>query len=154
MAYIYTLKLSGIEGESEVENHIAEIDVDEVLQDYEAPGELDRLTAVDQTEIRPAVVCRGLTILKKYEKSTPGLLQYLTEGKQIDNGVVTCFGSDNREFLTITMRDLLVRRINLVFDSDRIRVEVNFSYLEINHTYTPDGAKQGLFTYRKSIPFS
>lgn len=154
MAYHYTLRLVGIKGESEVEQHQGEIDVDEVLQGYEAPSELDKITLLDRSNIKPAVQCEGLTVVSKYEESTPNLLLFLTEGKQIDEGSVYCFGSDNQVFLTIDMKQLIVRKVKTQLEKERAKVEINFSYAEIDHTYTPEGAKKALFNYKKEIPFA
>lgn len=154
MAYQYTLKLTGIQGESEVEKHEGEIDVDQVFQDYEAPSELDKITLLDRSDIRPAVICGGLTVVSKYDESTPNLLAYLTEGKLIDEGKVSCFGSDNQVFLTIDLKKLIVRGVKAKLDQAKAGIEVNFTYAEINHTYTPEGAKKALFNYKKEIPFA
>ena len=154
MAYHYTLRLSGVQGESEMDKHEREIDIEEVAQNYEAPSELDKITLLDRSDIRPAVNCEGLTILTKYDESTPNLLAFLTEGKQIDTGAVYCFGSDNQVFLTIDLKQLIVRKVKAKLNQDKVNIEVNFSYAEISHTYTPQGAKKSLFNYKKEIPFA
>ncbi len=154
MAYHYTLRLSGIQGESEMEKHENEIDLDEVIQDYEAPSELDKISLLDRSEIKPAVNCRGITVFQKYDKSTPNLLDFLTSGKLIDKGAIHCYGSDNRIFLTIALKQLIVRQLRTRFDQDKAGVEVNFSYTEINHSYTPQGKKEAIFNYKKEIPFT
>lgn len=154
MAYQFTLNLAGIQGESEMEDHEQEIDLDEVVQEYEAPSELDKITLLDQSALRPAVNCKGLTVFHKYDKSTPNLLTFLTEGKLIDKGALHCYGSDNRVFLTVNLKQLIVRKVRTLFTKDRAGVEVNFSYTEINHNYTPEGAKESIFSFKKEIPFT
>jgi type VI protein secretion system component Hcp len=154
MAYHYTLRLSGIRGESVIAEHEGEIDIDQIIQDYEAPGELDKITLLDRSDIRPAVTCEGLTVVTKYEESTPNLLAFLTEGKQIDAAVVSCYGADNQVFLTIDLKQLIVRKAKVRLDQSRAGAEINFSYAEISHTYTPEGAKKALFNYRKEIAFA
>ena len=154
MAYHYTLSLSGIRGESVHEKHEGEIDVDQVIQDYEAPSELDKITLLDRSNIKPAVNCEGLTVVSKYDESTPNLLGFLTEGKQIDEGKISCFSADNQVFLTIDIKQLIVRKVRTHLNQEKAGVEVNFSYAEINHTYTPEGAKKALFNYKKEIPFA
>ena len=153
MGYLYVMNLSGIQGESAFENHDNEIEVNELIQEYEAPSELDKISLLDKSNIRPAVTCHGITIKKTYDKSTPNLLSFLTEGKQIDAGTIYCINPEKVAFLNIELKQLIVRKIRTYFDANDAGVEINFSYSEISHTYTPDGAKKALFDYKKEIPF-
>ncbi len=152
MAYLYTLQLTGIEGESEISEHEKEINIDEIIQEYEAPSEMDKITLLDKTDIRPAVNCHGITITKTYDKSTPNILSSLTEGSVIEEGLISCFGSSSEVFLTIGMKRLIVRKVKLSFSKENASVLINFSYEEIDHNYVPDGAKKAIFNYRRDIP--
>ena len=144
--YIYTLKLSDIKGESALKDHEDEIVVDKVIQQYEIPEELD--VFADGAERRPAVLCEGITVVKKYEKSTPPLLTALTEGTQISEGVISCIALTHKLFLTIKLVNAVVRQADLYFEPEGSLVEVNFSYEEITHTYSPEGAGKTIFTYK------
>ena len=153
MAFQYTLNLTGIQGESEINEHKKEINIDEVIQEYEAPSEMDKITLLDKTEIRPAVNCHGITITKSYDKSTPNILSSLTEGAVIEEGLISCFGSNSEVFLTIAVKRLIVRKVRLAFNKESVSVLINFSYEEIDHSYIPDGAKKAIFSYRRDIPW-
>lgn len=154
MSLFYVMNLSGIQGESAFEHHENQIEFSELIQEYEAPSELDKITLLDKSDIRPAIVCHGITIKKTYDKSTPNLLSFLTAGKQIDKGTIYCINPEKTAFLTIDLEQIVVRKMKIHFNADETYVEMNLSYAEINHTYTPDGAKKALFSYRKEIPFS
>ncbi len=152
MTHFYSLNLTGIQGENTINNHEGEITIDQVIQDYEAPSEMDKVSLMDKNDIRPAVNCGGVTLIKKYDRSVPNILASLTEGQEIDEGIISCLTDDGEVFLSINLKRVVVRRLQFAFDENSTRVEINLSYSEIGHTYTPDGSKKSIFNYRRIYP--
>lgn len=151
MTFLYTLKLTGIQGESEIENHQDEINVDQIVQEYHAPNEMDAISNISVADIQPAIICQGVTVIKKYDKSIPNLLTSLIKGEEIEKGSISCFGENNQVFLTIDLKRIVIRRTKITLEQDFTKIEVNFTYGEISHSFTPDGTRKAIFNYQKVL---
>ncbi len=149
MTHFYSLNLTGIQGENTINNHEGEISIDRVMQEYEAPSEMDNITLLQQNDIRPAVECSGVTLVKKYDRSVPNFLVSLTEGQEIDEGIISCLTDDGEVFLSIHLKQVVVRKVRFSFEEDYTKVIVNLTYSQIEHTYTPDGSKKSIFQYKR-----
>jgi type VI secretion system secreted protein Hcp len=128
------LKLDGIEGEATDDRHKGEIAIEGLS------------FAVDQTGIRVAGG-RGapgrsrfsvISLTKRVDKSSPQLFLRCALGSPIPTAVITLqkAGKDPQEFLTITLRNVVVSSFFTSSTQDAVE-NVGLSYSIIEYSYRP-----------------
>ena len=150
MAYTYLLKMTGISGESEIEQHENEIEIDEFNEVFRNTDPLDELEKAELEKVRPYVHCSGLTIKKRFDHSIPNMLSCLTEGKRIKEATITCSGAENAQFLAVELSDVTVDEVRLDFKKEHSEITVNFSYNIIEYAALSGTETKSQFRFKKT----
>ena len=146
MATDMTLKLSGIEGESQKSGHAAEIDVLEFNfgATQSGTGHVGMGGGAGQANVK------DLTVTKWVDKSSPLLFFNCVTGKHIDEAVLSVrkAGGTPLDYLQITLKQVLVTSISTgsASSDDRVVEKVSLNFATIKHQYTPqnkDGSGLG-----------
>jgi type VI secretion system secreted protein Hcp len=128
------LKLDGIDGESTDDTH-----KNEILIESWSFGVVPRSSATgQQTSARPCI--SDISLVKLVDKASPVLFAYAATGSHIPNAVLTVRkrGENPIEYLTVTLKDVLVSSVNSTSSGgDSPAESVSFSFQEIKISYTP-----------------
>jgi type VI secretion system secreted protein Hcp len=109
MAIAYYLKMKGVEGESAIENHKDEIELNSWNWGASNP------TTINKGGMSAGRVSfTNLTITKTFDKSSPKLLNLCATGKHVDEATLTCGKSTGAK----TTEDFLTIKLETVFVSD------------------------------------
>jgi len=127
------LKLDGIKGGSSAEGHKEEIEVLSWNHGFSQPTSATRSTAgagtVEQANHQ------NFSFSKYFDESTDDLVKTCWNGKQIKNGILTCYRSDGNdenkpvEYLRIELQHIIVSNFSVSGGPGDIPVEnVSFDY--------------------------
>jgi type VI secretion system secreted protein Hcp len=131
----YFLDAGDIKGESTAEGHANQIDV----RSYE-------FGVAHPVSLSPTGIASGKTVFDEFkitkvtDKASPRLFLFNAQGKHIPKLVLTARkrGDKPQEFLTITLRDVLVSSYRNVSENNGYPLEeVSFTYSRIDIEYRP-----------------
>lgn len=141
MAIQTHLKIAGIEGEATHKGHENEIEVrswtwgvDNAAKPGTGGGGAGK------------AVPRELVFTHGYDKASPLLAKSCAKGTHLATATLSArkAGKGQQDFLTITLKDVLVTAVSVSGDGDDIAESVALAYGEINVVYKPQNAKGGL----------
>jgi type VI secretion system secreted protein Hcp len=143
----YFLKVDGIDGESQDAKHKAEID----LESWSWGETQSGTSAGGGGGGAGKVSMQDFHFVMKVNKASPKLMLACASGQHIGKAVLTCrkAGTDQQEFLKVTMSDLLVSSYQTggsggsdIVPTDQI--SVNYSKIEFEYKeQKPDGTLGG-----------
>ncbi|HET8874753.1 MAG TPA: type VI secretion system tube protein Hcp [Casimicrobiaceae bacterium] len=139
------IKIAGIDGESQDEQHKGEIDV--LSWSWGMSGVSSRASSTNPSQpVGPlARACaREFTITKQVDKASPSLFANAATGTPIQNAVITVrkAGRGQQEFMTITLSNVVVSSVAQVGASDDSgpTESVSFNFSSVLITFTPQNA--------------
>jgi type VI secretion system secreted protein Hcp len=140
MATDMFLKVKGIEGESQDDKHVKEIDVLSFSWGavQQGTGSLGPGSSAGKA------VIHDLSVVKYLDKASPLLFSHLAKGKHIDEIVLTArkSGGDKLEHTVITMNQCLISSINITGadNTDRVQETIDINFAKVKVDYTPQKA--------------
>lgn len=144
MAQDIFLKINGIDGESQDNDHKNEIEVLDwswaIIQEsnmHSGSGGGAGKATVEDLEFQHFV-----------DRSSPNLMKYCLTGKHIDEAVLTVrkAGGNPLEYLKITMNDVVVTKVQPYGSSKesvRVNERVRLSFARVKQEYTVQNAQGG-----------
>jgi type VI secretion system secreted protein Hcp len=130
------LKIDGIEGESTDARHPGAIDVQGYSFDVTAPtstggggGGAGKVSMSD------------LSVMKRFDKASPKLMEACANGKHFPKAVLTCrkAGTEQHDFFTVTMSDVQISSLSSTGSSgDDVPTEslsLNFAKIEFRYRF-------------------
>lgn len=142
MAIQIHLKITGIEGEATHKGHENEIEVRSWTWGVEHAAKPGSGGGGGAGKAVP----RDLVFTHGYDKASPLLAKSCAKGTHLPTATLSArkAGKGQQEFLTITLKDVLVTGVSASGDSDEIGESVALAYGEIDVVYKPQDAKGGL----------
>jgi len=153
MAIEYHLDVKGIKGESQADKHMDHIE----LMSW-SWGASNPTTIVGAGMSGGKVTVSDLTISKKVDKSSPGLLELCITGKHVDDATLYCSkqtgGKTPEDFLVITLHEVYVSSHQCAgsFGEDVGTESLSFTYGKINYDYKTQD-KSGTLTTVKAVEY-
>ena len=135
MAVDYFLKIEGIDGESNDQQHKGDIQIESFSWgESQVGGGSGRSSSKVQMQ--------DFHFVMKTNKSSPKLFLACATGEHFKKGLLTLrkAGNQSIEFLKIVMTDLLVSSFQLGGDGDVPLEQVSLSFSKIEWEYTPQSA--------------
>ncbi|ALM10169.1 MAG: hemolysin-coregulated protein [Candidatus Peribacter riflensis] len=134
----YYLKLDGIEGESASSDHRGEIDIQSFSWGVSQMGTGGKGGGSGAGKVS----FQDLHFTKRIDKSSPLLMKSVASGKHIAKAVLTGRSADGRDYLVITLSDVMVSSFVQNGDGSDVPAEtLSFTYAKIEFEYrTQDGA--------------
>jgi type VI secretion system secreted protein Hcp len=135
MAVDIFLKVDGIEGEATDVNHKDEIEVVSWSLGVEQPAAPPPGSGGASGRARIG----DLAVVKYVDKASPHLFRRCVKGTHIPTVALAQrkSGAGNVHFLTITLNEVLVTRMNDASDGGRPTESVSFSFGKVTYTYVP-----------------
>jgi len=144
-----TLKLEGVSGESVIDGHEGEIDV----QSWDWGMTQSGTTHIATGGGAGKVNIQDLTITKWVDKSSPTLMKYCCSGKHFPSAMLTLRKAGDKpvEYYKVTMKKLLITSIQTGGSGgdDRLSETVMFNFAKLKVDYTPqkeDGSAEATVT--------
>lgn len=139
------LKLDGIKGEAQDKFHKDEIDI--LSWSWEATQ--SGTTHMGSGSGSGKAKFEDLVFTKYIDKATPALIQHLSTGRHISNGILCvrkAAGASPLEYIKLEVKDLIVTSVSYYDnDEDERTVEhISLNFAEYKFIYTeqkPDGSK-------------
>lgn len=141
------MKMTGIDGESDDENHKGWIEIDSWDVHYDQP--LTPAKDSDGSQFNRAKH-EALNIGKKLDKSSASITKKCWKGEKIDNVTIECFRSLDETssisaYLIIELKDVFVTDYMLKTNSAELPDEdLKLDYVEIKFTYKPTDKETGI----------
>lgn len=132
LADIY-LRLDGVTGESADAKHKDWIDILSYTQSYRQV-----IASGGGGGGAGKVTCGDITVLKNIDKSSPGLLEAITTGKHIKQGViefVAASGKEAQAYYKVTLSDILVSQLDQTDQPDPARIVERVSLNAAKYEY-------------------
>jgi type VI secretion system secreted protein Hcp len=136
MSIRYFLKMSGVEGESEIENHKHEIELSSWMWGA------SNLTTIEKGGMSAGRVSfTNLTFTKLVDKSSPKLLNLCATGKHADEATLACVKSTGagtaEDFLTIKLETVFVSNYStgggVGGDVEQESITLNYGKINIDY---------------------
>ena len=144
MAVDMMLKLTGIEGESHVQGHENEIDIDSWAWGLHQTGTFSGGGGGGAGKVDAS----DFSFTKRVDKSSPTLMQFCTKGKHIEEGVLTCrkAGDNPLYYLVVKFHDMLITTVNQsgTNGADQVVESLTLNFAKFKAKYTmqnEDGSK-------------
>lgn len=138
------MQMTGIEGESEDENHVGWIEIESWEVSYDQP--LTPAKDSDGSQFNRAEH-EGLEISKKLDKASASLKKKCWKGEKIDNVKIECFRSLDETasisaYLILELTDVFITEYSLKSNEGELPDEdLTLDYVEIKFTYKPADKK-------------
>jgi type VI secretion system secreted protein Hcp len=139
MAVDVFLKIDGIAGESKDHKHKDEIDVLSWSWGASQSGTM----AFGGGGGAGKVNFQDISVMKRFDKSSPNLWQSCASGKHIAKATLYCrkAGEKQQEYLTITFTDLLVSSVQVSASSEEPTESLSLNFSKAEMEYKPQDAK-------------
>jgi len=150
MAVDYFLKLDGIDGESQDDNHKNEISV----LSFSLGGSQVTSVAGSGGSGAGKVDLADLSIMKYYDKASTKIFKAMCQGTHIKTGTLTAVkaGGEGKPFMKIDFKELFVTSQQISASSEVPTESVSFSYNQIKTEYSVQDEK-GILTTTGAITF-
>jgi len=127
------LKVQGITGEASDSDHKGEIDV--VSWSWGIHGNIDRGVPAGKAQYR------DLQIVKRVDRASPTLMQYLSGYKLADQAVLTVrkAGTNQLEYLKIELKEVRIRTLDLETHGAEVVERIALGFTWVTVTYVPQG---------------
>ncbi|MCI0151585.1 type VI secretion system tube protein Hcp [Paraburkholderia sediminicola] len=135
------IKINGIDGESQDDEHKGEIDVLEWLWGV---AQYSHMHAGSGGGAAKASVS-DLTIEKHVDRASPNLMKYCLTGKHIDQAVLTMrkAGGTPLDYLKITMTDVLITLVSPKGSGTGAHETVSLSFAKVKQEYLVQNKEGG-----------
>ncbi len=145
MAIDNFLKLDGIEGEATQRDHRGEIELlswSWGMSNETPAGGGGGGAGGGRAE------ALSLLLVHRYDKASPVLLRFAATGRHVANAALSArrSGAGTRDFLKITLKEVLVTGIQMADNGDGPVEQITLSFGEIGFDYTPQTARGGAGT--------
>lgn len=145
MAIDNFLKLDGIEGEATQRDHRAEIEL--LSWSWGMSNDTPSAGSGGGGSVgRPRA--QALLVVHRYDKASPALLRHAASGRHIASAVLSArragSGGAARDFLKITLKDVLITALQMADNGDGPVEQVTLSFGEIGFEYTPQTGRGGV----------
>lgn len=151
MAVDYYLKLDGIQGEAEDQNHKNEVQI----LSWSWGG--SNVSSVSGTGGSGAgkVSLSEFSVMAFFDKSTPKFFKSLCAGTHIPTALMTATksGTDGKPYLKVDFKEMFVTSLQISASSEIPTVSVSFSYNEIKIDYSTQN-EQGNITSTGPVTFN
>ena len=137
------IKFDGIDGESVNKDHAGEIDV----LSWNWGLAVTVLTSGGDGGVSAGRVApKDIHFVHHYDKASPMLLRMAATGRRIASAVMSArkAGAGQKDFLKITLKDVLITSINAGDDGNGATEEIAFNYRDIQFSYRPQSASGAL----------
>lgn len=136
------LKIAGIDGESTQKGHENEIE----LLDWNWGVENAAKPAAGSGSATGKAVARALVFTHRYDRASPQLAKACAQGKHLAAATLSArkAGKGQQDFLTVTLKNVLVASVSVSGDVEQIGESVALTYEQIEVTYRPLDARGGL----------
>ena len=143
MATTTFIKFDGIDGESTNTDHPAEI---EVLSWNWGLSVATVVSGGGGGASVGRVSPKDIHFIHRYDKASPMLMRMAATGRRIASAVLSArkAGAGQKDFLKITLKDILVTSINAGDDGNGPTEEIAVSYGDIQFSYKPQTASGAL----------
>jgi type VI secretion system secreted protein Hcp len=143
MAIDNFLRLDGIEGEATQKDHRAEIELlswSWGMSNESAAGGSGSGSGAGRAKPQ------ALLVVHRYDKASPRLLHHAASGRHIATAVLSARrrGAGARDFLKITLKEVLITGLQMADNGDGPVEQVSFSFAEIGFDYSPQTAQGGV----------
>lgn len=143
MATDMLMKIDGIKGESKIDKHADEIDVESFSWGMTQSGSAHSGGGAGTGKVS----VHDLNFTKIIDKSTPDLMAFCCSGKHIANAKLTCrkAGENPLDFLVITMEDVFITSVQSAGNhgQDRPVENVSLNFARVKVEYAAQDAKGG-----------
>jgi len=131
------LKVQGVTGEASDTDHKGEIDI--VSWSWGMRSQYEGALARSKAKIN------DLTVVKRADRASVTLMQYLRNHKIADQALLTVrkAGQTPLEYLTIDMKKVRIVSINHETQGTELEERVTLGFSSVEVTYTPQGASGG-----------
>jgi type VI secretion system secreted protein Hcp len=136
------LKVAGVTGESVDSAHAGEIEVTGWSWGITANASYVVDTAGGGASEISGRSLKSLTIIKRVDRSSPTLLQYLDTRKVIKQAILTirkAGGASPLDYVTIELKDVRLLTIDISSQQTELMENIAIGFETINFTYTPQG---------------
>ena len=139
------LRLAGITGESQVSQHLGEIDV--LSWGWGVTRDASQTSAARSVGGAAKVSANALVITKYIDSASPVLFQSAIQGKRIAEAtfvIIKMGGRSPIEFVKIKLKDVVVTSVKtgIAAPNDRFTEEVSLTFASAEYTYVPQKADQ------------
>lgn len=143
MAVDFLLKIEGVDGESQIQDHENEIDIMEWSWGMSQSGTMHMGGGGGAGKVD----VHDIALTKQVDKATPVLMKMCCNGKHIKEALLVTrkAGEQSLDYMKIKMSDVLVTSVNTGGSGgeDRLKesVTLNFAKVEVGYTpQKPDGS--------------
>jgi type VI secretion system secreted protein Hcp len=139
------LKLTGITGESQINQHVGEIDV--LSWGWGVNRDASQTSAARSIGGAAKVSANALVITKYIDSASPVLFQSALQGKRIAEAtfvIIKAGGKSVFDVIKIKLKDVVVTSVKtgIAAPNDRFTEEVSLTFASAEYTYVPQKADQ------------